>query len=292
MLQENKDKRFAIFLFTVGILTILIIGWIGRDYYFLSLEDKYKSPMHEIFKPSGLFGHALGFIGAALMILNFMYSWRKRYEFQERFGNLKNWLEFHMFVGLLGPTLILYHSIFRFHGIIAIVSFFSMVLVVISGIIGRYIYIQIPRNIAGLELSGAELEKEYSEISSTLEAKLQNNKELSNLCSQYCSDKINRNQKNFKLLIELLKNDIHNKKKVDRLKKLLTTKGYSDDSLKDIVELVSKKIIINRQILLWEGTHKLLDSWRFIHKKLSWVLFITLAVHLIVTLVFGFTWVF
>jgi hypothetical protein len=48
--------------------------------------------------------------------------------------------------------MVLYHTSFKFGGIVA-VSFWSMVAVFLSGIVGRFIYIQIPRTIEGRELS-------------------------------------------------------------------------------------------------------------------------------------------
>jgi hypothetical protein len=69
-----------------------------------------------------------------------------------RLGKLENWLEFHIFLCALGPIMVLFHTAYKFGGIVA-VSFWSMVAVFLSGIIGRFIYLQIPRSIEGRELS-------------------------------------------------------------------------------------------------------------------------------------------
>jgi len=81
---------------------------------------------------------------------------RKRFRSLHRIGILKHWLEFHIFLCTLGPILVLYHTSFKFGGLVAI-SFWSMVAVFLSGIIGRFIYIQIPRTIEGRELSEDEV---------------------------------------------------------------------------------------------------------------------------------------
>lgn len=289
----DKDKLFAYILFGAGIITVGLIGWIGRGYYFLPLTLKYQSSLHEVFGPSGLVGHGLGIIGSVLMLLNFMYSWRKRYEFKEKLGGLKFWLYFHMFVGLLGPALIIYHSAFKFHGIIATTSFFSMVTVVISGIIGRYIYIQIPRTIGGLELSLYELQEEYRRLSGALTSQVQNDSEIEQYCDELCSDPSpTSGDKNFHILWLLLKNDWQRRKKLTQFAALLKSKGFSENFLKEILSVARQKIRTHERMVMWESTHRLLDSWRFIHKKLSWLLFITMTVHVLVTLLFGFTWIF
>ena len=288
----DKEKLFAYFLFGTGILTVVIIGWIGSAYYFLPLTLKYQSSLHSVYGPSGIVGHGLGIIGSILMLLNFLYSWRKRYEFKEKLGGLKFWLYFHMFVGLLGPALIIYHSAFKYHGIIAITSFFSMIAVVISGIIGRYIYIQIPRTIGGLELTLYELQEEYRRLSKALTTQIQNEPEIMRQCEVLCSDVSIGEDKNLRILWLLLRNDWQRRKKLLRFVQLIRSKGFSENFLREILSITKQKIRTHERIVMWESTHRLLDGWRFIHKKLSWVLFITMTVHVLVTLLFGFTWVF
>lgn len=287
-----RDKRFAIFLFSAGILSIILIGYFGRDYYFLPLAEKYKSELHDRFGPSGLWGHGLGVIGSVFMLLNFMYSWRKRYEFREKFGSLKAWLEFHMFVGLFGPTLIIYHSIFKFHNVIATISFFSMLIVVVTGIIGRYIYVQIPHNRYGAELDLKKMQEKESKLSQILRIETQNDQGIVELCDRLCNYTFDEKLTGIPLLFTIVRNDIQRKQQLSALVKKLRGKSISEDFVKRIVRTMKQKAVLSRRIILWDSTHKLLDFWRILHKKLSWVLFIALAVHVLVTMLFGFTWVF
>ena len=80
-----------------------------------------------------------------------------------RLGILKYWLEFHIFLCTLGPIMVLFHTAFKFGGLVA-VSFWSMVAVFLSGIVGRFIYIQIPRSIEGRELSLSEVRDMKTDI--------------------------------------------------------------------------------------------------------------------------------
>lgn len=98
-----------------------------------------------------------GIVGSLMMLAGVSsYMLRKRIQKLSRFGLLKYWLEFHIFLCSLGPMLVLYHTAFKFRGLVA-VSFWSMVAVVISGVIGRYIYLQIPRTIEGFEMDLNEI---------------------------------------------------------------------------------------------------------------------------------------
>jgi hypothetical protein len=150
----NKTAH-RIYIAILSIIVVVVFAAIvnyGYAYYKISMEERYFHPEHAALKPSGLLGHGMGIIGSLFMILGVsLYMARKRYRIFSRLGFLKHWLEFHIFLCTLGPILVLFHTSFKFGGIVAI-SFWSMVAVFLSGVIGRFIYIQIPRTIEGREL--------------------------------------------------------------------------------------------------------------------------------------------
>ena len=65
---------------------------------------------------------------------------------------MKTWLEVHIFCGIVGPVLVTFHTSFKFNGIVS-VAYWSMVAVVLSGFVGRYLYVRIPRSLRGIELT-------------------------------------------------------------------------------------------------------------------------------------------
>lgn len=98
-----------------------------------------------------LFGHTLGILGFFLMILTeTLYSLRKRSR-STRWGRMSEWLQFHIFTGLVGPFMVFLHTSWKFNGLAGAVTLLTAI-VVISGFIGRYIYTRIPRTVDGLEL--------------------------------------------------------------------------------------------------------------------------------------------
>jgi len=84
----------------------------------------------------------LGWFGMGLMIIMNVYSLRKRLDFMKNLGRLSHWLNFHIFCGILGPTFIFFHCGLKVRGLVGI-SFWSMIISLSSGIIGRYIFVQI-----------------------------------------------------------------------------------------------------------------------------------------------------
>jgi hypothetical protein len=111
--------------------------------------------------PSGghPFGHGLGILGALLMVMTeTLYSLRKRLGWFS-FWPVRHWLSFHIFTGIVGPTLVFMHTALEFRGLAGF-TFLMTILVVLSGFLGRYIYTAVPRSLAGVELDRRTLEQE------------------------------------------------------------------------------------------------------------------------------------
>jgi hypothetical protein len=115
---------------------------------------------YEVFSsPSGghPFGHMLGILGATLMIMTeVLYSARKRWRII-KFGQIRHWLSFHIFTGIVGPALVFMHTGLASRGLAGLTMFLTA-LVVASGFLGRFIYTAVPRTMAGLEVDRRTLE--------------------------------------------------------------------------------------------------------------------------------------
>jgi len=104
--------------------------------------------------PAGdLFGHGMGIVGFIFMMMTeSLYSLRKRSR-SVKWGRMSNWLQFHIFTGLVGPYMVLLHTSWKFNGIAGVTTLFT-VIIVLSGFVGRYIFTRIPRTMDGLEIEG------------------------------------------------------------------------------------------------------------------------------------------
>ena len=142
-------SKFRVFLFALYLFSAVAYGYLirnGLSYYRTPVNERPRHQAYKTFKPGGSYGHGYGVIGSAMMLLMLLYSARKRIDFFKRFGPITHWLDIHIYLGIWGPLLIILHSSFKVHGLIA-VSFYSMLAVALSGVLGRYLYLQIPRNI-------------------------------------------------------------------------------------------------------------------------------------------------
>ncbi len=117
------------------VITSLYLGWTNRDEGYLTAE-------------SGL-GYWLGIVGSLMMLLLLLYPLRKRARFLRALGRVPTWFRSHMFLGILGPTLILFHANFRAGALNSAVALVLMLTIVASGIIGRYLYAKVHMGLYG-----------------------------------------------------------------------------------------------------------------------------------------------
>jgi hypothetical protein len=279
----------------VGITVTVLLGVDGYQYYRLPIEQRVFSAQHIYLKPSGLIGHGLGIIGSFMMILGVaIYMIRKRTRSLVNFGYLKYWLELHIFLCTLGPVLVLYHTAFKFGGIVA-VSFWSMVAVVLSGVIGRFIYVQIPRTIQGHEVSVGELNEISGDLTYMLRKKYSiyriEDRVIDRLETFYAAGKYSDKRASVNLLI-LVKEYFTMKMKLWKLKRQLYSNGVKGKHLKEIVKIIKSRIILNRRIGMLRSMQKLFKYWHIVHLPFAITMFVIMLIHIGVTITFGYRWIF
>ena len=96
-------------------------------------------------------GYWLGITGGSMMLLLLLYSARKRLSWLRWLGGIPAWFEFHMVLGVVGPILVLFHANFSLGATNSNVALFSMLLVALSGVVGRYIYTRLHLRLEGHE---------------------------------------------------------------------------------------------------------------------------------------------
>lgn len=138
----------------------------------LSVWVAYKVATGKYYTPRSSFGFYLGVVGSVMMLLMLAYPLRKHVGFMRRWGALKNWFRLHMIMGIVGPTLVLFHSTFHLRSTNATVALFSMLGVVISGIIGRFIYTKIHYGLYGRRATLEKIQAEFAGHSNDAKSRL------------------------------------------------------------------------------------------------------------------------
>lgn len=138
---SRRGARIATAAFyLIGVALVVALTAVGYKYYLLPRPMRYKAPGHAFLKPSGLWGHGVGIVATLFMLLNFVYPLRKRLPWFKGKGSIAPWLRFHVFVGIMSPIIILFHTAFQWGNQLATTTYVSVLIVVATGLVGRYIY--------------------------------------------------------------------------------------------------------------------------------------------------------
>lgn len=96
-----------------------------------------------------------GVVGTLGIVLSQSYLLRKRYW---KWGKLAHWLRFHELSALFGTALILLHTGLRVHNLTGWLAVFLLLILCVSGIVGRYLHTEISREITRRKPTGEDME--------------------------------------------------------------------------------------------------------------------------------------
>ena len=136
-------RRFGAHIGFVVVLTLVAVGWSGREARQLSAD-------------TGL-GYWLGVFAAICMLVLLLYPLRKRWRALRILGPARNWFRLHMMLGVVGPLAALYHCNFSLGSFNSRVALFSALLVASSGLVGRFLYRKIHHGLYGRKANLKEL---------------------------------------------------------------------------------------------------------------------------------------
>jgi len=274
-LKKLLHTLFIVTMVLITIATTFYLIYTGYTYYTTPLEERFYHPHHAWFKPSGIYGQGLGVIGTLMIVFGVaIYIARKRYNFLSKYIRLKYLLEFHIFLCTLGPILILFHTTFKFGGIVSI-AFWSMVAVVLSGVVGRFIYIQIPRTIEGRALSLNEVKNMKTDLSNVLSDKFKLDTTIIQLFISYTNEEKSTPQTSVRNLKKVLKNN--NLPKAERA---------------SILKMVKEEKVLAKKIARLEKMQQLFKYWHVAHMPFALIMLVIVVIHVAVTVAFGYKWIF
>ncbi len=297
--DAEKGHRLRVRLaWLLAAAVVLVIAGYGFDYYSLSVAQRPFSPKHEILRPSGSLGMKLGMFGTVLFFLIYLYPLRKRWGWLSRQGNSRHWLDFHVVLGATAPFIIAFHSSFKF-GNIAGVAFWSMLTVTLSGLVGRYLYSQIPRGLSATELS----KKEMQDREETFQKELAQQKLTFGFCVEALyhlpvADYVAKAPV-FVTLLSMFLIDFRRPFQTSLLR--LREAGFGpwllsfggllptrDRTLERAIVVVRKQAVLSKRILFLTRTQQVFQLWHVVHRPFSYAFAILALLHIGLALVMGY----
>jgi len=290
-MRSIAHALYTLLLSASFLFATTVIGVRGCAYYATPLDERPFHEQYDRLKPTGIEGHGYGIVGSLMLIVGVgMYSARKRIRAFSHWGKISNYLEFHIFLCLTGPMLIVYHSTFKLGGLVA-VSFWSMVAVVASGVVGRYLYVQIPRGIRGNELSVAELEQENKQMGEMLQTQYRLHPVyLRTVDAMALPSRPPSSMSPLEVLDFFFVQSLTRRRKLRRAFQEL--KHSVDPAiLGNVRRLVRRRITLMRRIAFLGQFRQMFHYWHVVHLPFATIMFVIMFIHVAVAVAFGYAWI-
>lgn len=271
-------------LIFITALTFFAALRLGADYYLAAMAERPQHPLHNMLKPSGLIGQGFGVVGGLFCILTLLYPLRKRWRLLENLGTPRTWFQFHVYFGIAGPLLATLHTTFKFGGL-ASISFWSMIIVMASGFIGRFLFAQLPRNRRGVLLSLKEIEAEMRIVQQALaKAGLQDAQLIGSNDRPAAAPTTG-----WRTLFRLMR---HRRRTLRAWHSRLSAQPIPAAAARRILPLLSRKFFLESSRVTLELTTKAFSLWHTLHLPFTYVMFLTLIIHVGLAIFLGYTWIF
>ena len=277
------------------LLAVVAYGW---DYYLLSAVDRPYSPKHVLLKPSGTIGIRLGILGFLWFVCIFLYPLRKRIKWLAKRGVSKHWLDVHVVLGLSAPVIIALHSSFKFQGI-AGMAFWTMFAVVVSGVIGRYVYAQIPRSLNAVEMSMQDAGAVLDELAAQLASQnLYTQEELDSVLRLPAKSEVEQ-MPLLSALWWMIRLDLARPFALARLRRKRLSVAEAarlaggllpshHERIERIIRTVRKRASLGKRALFLQRTQQVFHLWHVVHRPFSYSFVVLATIHIVVAMLFGF----
>jgi len=204
-----------------------------------------------------------------------------------RLGRLSAWLDFHIYCGIIGPLLIVLHSSLKVKGLVSI-SFWSMVAVVLSGFLGRFLYVQVPRRRSGDQLTLDEVET----VAATQVAEL---RDVYGLSAEDLQDLDSLTDLDTSTKGSLL--GLFWRLPLDQIRLRWRLRGFwqrlgriPGKSARQVHRLTRERALLRLRIEALSRLQELFHYWHVFHKPFAIIMYIFVVVHIGVAIATGYGW--
>ncbi len=272
----------AIYLLGIGLFCLFLAR--GADFYATAFADRPHHSDYGLYRPAGRIGLTFGLVGTVLMLLLLLYSVRRRTRLLGRKIPLKYWLDVHISFGVIGPLFILLHTSFRIGGLVSI-SFWSMVGVGLSGVLGRYLYVQIPRDLYGQELEVGSTSQLDQTMARHLDAFPELTADLRMSLLRLLHGRFDQSTR----LSHMILGDIALLIRHLQVRRSLAP-HFAKPRLQALIEGAWQIEAQRRSAIRLRALHKFLHLWHVIHRPFALIMYLIMLVHIVVALIFGISW--
>ncbi len=277
----------AIVLSCLAPLALTAWGW---RYYTEPLGARLRDPLHALLKPSGPVGLGLGIAGLALFLFMWLYPFRKAAKWLAWTGPVGGWMRVHIVAGLAIPVIVAVHAGWQFTGLIGL-GYLSMFVVSLSGIVGRYLYVHIPRSRNGLEMTMEEVSGERRALITHIAA-------ATGLVPAEVERRLAVDIRPYdgldplRTLWRMMQDDASRGRTLRELEHELArpragAATLSRGQLRETMKLARRELALAQQVRMLDATRRVFGYWHVAHRPFAITALLAVLIHVVVAIVVG-----
>ncbi len=219
-----------------------------------------------------------GYVGTGLMLLAILYVPLRRIKSFRKIASNTMWFDFHLMAGTMGPAFIVLHTGLKLDNWVS-AAFWSMVIVFISGVVGRYLYTQVPDLLNGRELEKLDHERafrglrvEYAAAVAESDAILAPHKQL--------AESIAANGNMVRSFFWVILEDLRRPSRWLSRRRVFARTGVPKKVAAELERRTGRMMLIGRRKVLASHAQLLLHSWKKVHVPFSILMAAIASVHI------------
>jgi hypothetical protein len=271
--------------------SLAAINIAGAPYYRLSLGERARSPLHPLLRPSGVVGQSAGLVALAIFVFLWLYPLRKKFKALAFTGSIARWLDVHILAAIGLPLLLAIHAGWRFDGIVGL-GYDAMLVVCASGVVGRYLYVRIPRSRSGVASTREEVAVERRTLITDIAADTGLDpfvveRTLSVSTGSSATGVLGT-------LAHLVSDDLTRWRLTRALRRRLAAtsggKALDKATIDRVVGLASREVSLAQQLRMLDATQRLFGYWHVAHRPFAVTALVAVVIHVAVVVAMGATW--
>ncbi|MDZ7266837.1 MAG: hypothetical protein ONB48_06365 [candidate division KSB1 bacterium] len=282
--RELQAHGLFVLIFLTAFVFFAVLRY-GGGYYLTAMIQRPLHPLHALLKPSGVIGQGLGVAGGILCFLTLLYPLRKRWRRLANWGTPRRWFHFHVYCGIAGPLFATLHTAFKFGGL-ASICYYAMMIVMASGFVGRFLFALLPRNQRGVLLSLQEIDAEILSLQRALAAAGLN-------AEHFRVHAFRQPGRPVRLgWLQVLQLWRRRRQELRHWHRRLTVSNLAAARRRSLLALLSRKFFLESSRLTLDLTARAFSLWHAFHLPFTYLMFLTLIIHVSLALLLGYTWIF
>ena len=271
--------------FALSLVALLWALW-HTDYYGLSVAERPTHPKHAMLRPGLGIGLWLGIGSVAMICVNLLYLVRRAAGLRFNLGSLRLWMTSHVATGILALLCAVLHGAMAPRDTPGGHALWALVVILVTGAIGRYFYACVPRAVNGRELELAEVKARLGRITESQDEGQRRFRDRAQSEVSTLTDARWHGSFTGRLL-GLLGVQRKLRRALARISRQGRQEGVAKDEIRETLRLARRAHRTALIVAHYEDLRAVLSSWRYLHRWVAALMVLLVVVHVVGALAYG-----